>query len=76
MGNLFSNIYCQSNNSSNKSSMSSTINIDTDTDNDIVMEKISNISHKRYFTEDDYMNHGVLFQRLYRSIVLEYYTDL
>ena len=87
MGNLFSNIHCHSNNSSNKyngnsydcSIMSSTINSGSDIVKELpilnIEDKTLYVSNNRYFTEDDYMNHGVLFQRLYISIVMEYYTD-
>ena len=72
MGNLFSNIYCQSNNSSNTSIMLSTVKQLPIVN---ISDATSYVSSDRYFTEDDYMKHNVLFKKLYSSIVMEYYAD-
>ena len=72
MGNLFSNIYWQSNNSSNTSIMLSTVKQLPILN---ISDATSYVSGDRYFTEDDYMKHNVLFKKLYISIVMEYYAD-
>tara|TARA_B100001013_G_C24411161_1_gene363980 strand:- start:222 stop:458 length:237 start_codon:yes stop_codon:yes gene_type:complete len=78
MGNIFSNVTCNS----NTSKKSSIVNNECSISDSSELSNISELSDipikykQRVFTKEDFMKRNILFKKLYVSIVENYYSNV